>query len=101
MLCERCHAHDAVVNLTTVRDADVSSTHLCAACAKEHGLEIAPRSTRHDVFATIVPAVEARGDRAEIARLLARLDRYAREHPEVPLPPAAEAFRRRHGPPAA
>jgi hypothetical protein len=74
--------------------------HLCEPCAKEQGIAIAPASTMPVPFGPIIAAIEARGDPAEIARLLARLDRYARRHPEVPLPPAAQAFRLRHGPPA-
>lgn len=37
--CQSCHERDAVVHLTQVVGADVSTMHLCSKCAAERGIE--------------------------------------------------------------
>ena len=94
MLCDQCRDHKAAVNLTTVRDDDVNSTYLCVSCARREGLDTAAR--RAPPFAEMVADLEQRDDPAQITRFLSWIERHEREHPDVPLPPEAAAFRARH-----
>jgi protein arginine kinase activator len=39
MTCDQCHEREAVVHLTQIVDAEVSTVHLCERCAAERGVE--------------------------------------------------------------
>ncbi|HLS48163.1 MAG TPA: UvrB/UvrC motif-containing protein [Gemmatimonadales bacterium] len=39
MTCDQCHEREAVVHLTQIVDADVTTLHLCERCAAERGVE--------------------------------------------------------------
>lgn len=39
MTCDQCHERDAVVHLTQIVDAQVTTLHLCERCAAEKGVE--------------------------------------------------------------
>jgi protein arginine kinase activator len=42
MTCENCGERDAVVHLTQIEDAQVTTIHLCERCAAERGVEPPP-----------------------------------------------------------
>ncbi len=42
MICENCGERDAVVHLTQIEDAQVTTVHLCERCAAERGVEPPP-----------------------------------------------------------
>jgi len=39
MQCEHCHEREAVIHLTQIQNAQVTTLHLCDACAAEKGVE--------------------------------------------------------------
>lgn len=39
MTCDQCHEREAVVHLTQIVDAEVTTLHLCERCAAEKGVE--------------------------------------------------------------
>ncbi|HEU5050346.1 MAG TPA: hypothetical protein VFU00_08500, partial [Gemmatimonadales bacterium] len=39
MTCDQCHEREAIVHLTQIVDAEVSTVHLCERCAAERGVE--------------------------------------------------------------
>ncbi len=42
MMCENCGEREAVVHLTQIEDAQVTTVHLCERCAAERGVEPQP-----------------------------------------------------------
>ncbi|HEU4829083.1 MAG TPA: UvrB/UvrC motif-containing protein [Gemmatimonadales bacterium] len=39
MTCDQCHEREAIVHLTQIVDAEVTTLHLCERCAAERGVE--------------------------------------------------------------
>ena len=39
MTCDQCHEREAIVHLTQIVDAEVTTLHLCERCAAEKGVE--------------------------------------------------------------
>ena len=46
MTCDQCHEREAVVHLTQIVDAEVTTLHLCEQCAAEKGIETPARSRK-------------------------------------------------------
>ncbi len=56
MLCEQCHAREAVVHLTQIVNEQVTTVHLCERCAAEKGVEgggLAAKTPLGDFLAAI------------------------------------------------
>ncbi len=56
MRCEHCKERDAVIHLTQIQDSQVTTLHLCEACAAEKGVETGTPSGKfplHDFLASL------------------------------------------------
>jgi protein arginine kinase activator len=62
MQCQQCNDNEAVVHLTQIVDNDVTTVHLCEACAAEKGIEggaALPQGTVGDFLSTMGKGVGA------------------------------------------
>ena len=57
MLCEHCKERDAVVNLTKIKDNNVTHQHLCERCAAEQGVETSVAQPKTTALTDFLQAV--------------------------------------------
>jgi hypothetical protein len=110
MVCEQCRNGEVVVHFTRIQDgAVVSSMDVCVSCARalhsgagSSGGDSGEPDPSMAMVASpgLMAWIEERGRPDEIAELLALIDRHEREHPDLPLVPAAVSYRQRHRRPA-
>ncbi|HEX6645397.1 MAG TPA: UvrB/UvrC motif-containing protein [Gemmatimonadales bacterium] len=55
MTCDQCHEREAIVHLTQIVDAEVTTLHLCERCAAERGVE--PPSVGKSPLGTFLAAM--------------------------------------------
>ena len=68
MKCENCGSTEAVVHLTQIVNNEMSTHHLCQACAAEKGLQGSPDPANYQLLDLIekvspeVPGLSSNGD---------------------------------------
>jgi len=70
MRCEHCHEREAVIHLTQIQNAQVTTLHLCDACAAEKGVETGAPSGKfalQDFLATLGKGGTESGAGADVA----------------------------------
>jgi protein arginine kinase activator len=61
-ICDSCGSSDAVVNFTQIVKDEMSTFHLCEACAAEKGLEPAPETSNFPLTDFLAQMGEERGN---------------------------------------
>ncbi len=66
-ICDNCGSSDAIVNFTQIVKDEMSTFHLCEACAAEKGLEPAPASTNLPLTDFLAHMGDERGQDDDVA----------------------------------